>query len=346
MDKDGTAPPPVGSSPVSRTANDKAKARSSSGGLRLVLIFALLCLLVGTCAYLALSMTPLAIAEMIATPGFILFYSLVLLAITLGVIFRTERQLARERSFTDQLIATIDGASNPDQRLRLLNRTTDARITSVPSCRDDVLSPDERATIPKSGILRAASALLGMITSVPADKHSLEGLRPADGILQLELRRYSPRLAGVADFVIRLALLGTFIGLIAALTIAGAKVGHVQPTEEAQSAYMRDFIQKLLASAATKFWISAIGIACALVLRGWQARVDRQFSDMASKLGLSFDLVLAQPDVARAWCPTTPSNIDPVSGFMDDVAAQLKARTNDLVISFAPGRTSTSSRTD
>ena len=70
----------------------------------------------------------------------------------------------------------------------------------------------------------------------------------------------TPRVSPLGDFVIWLALLGAFAGLIAALTIASANIGIVQASEQAQSDQMRQFIEQLLATAATKFSISAVGI--------------------------------------------------------------------------------------
>src|SRR6201999_3026116 len=108
-------------------------------------------------------------------------------------------------------------------------------------------------------------------------------------------------LSGFGDFIIRVALLGTFMGLIAALTIASANIGAVQGSAADQSAHMRDFIQVLLATAANKFWISAVGVGCALIVSIYRAASER--AHHIQRLGDAFDHALTDPPIAAAWCP-------------------------------------------
>src|SRR6201999_3239588 len=117
-------------------------------------------------------------------------------------------------------------------------------------------------------------------------------------------------LSGFGDFIIRVALLGTFMGLIAALTIASANIGAAQGSAAAQSAHMRDFIQVLLATAANKFWISAVGIGCALIVQIYRAAAEK--AQHIVRLGDAFDHALTDPSSAAAWCPSseTGDNID------------------------------------
>jgi hypothetical protein len=290
------------------------------------------------------SFTAIDVARKIATPWFVLSYSGILLAITLISILNSERRVAREQANAVQLIEILDGQNPPDQRLRLLNRLTDARITTTESCRNEPLTSRERLAASRSSVLRAAARLLGGLTSVPAARHSLEGLRPAVDVLEEQVRRQIPRLASLGDFVIRLALLGTFAGLIAALTIASANIGIVQASEQAQSDQMRQFIEQLLATAATKFWISAVGIGCALLLRIWQNRLDRQIATLTTNVGLAFDLALARPEVARAWCPRADGGFDPVSEQLFEIADKIREHAKDWVLSVDMGGDQDSSR--
>jgi hypothetical protein len=283
------------------------------------------------------SFTAIGIAQKIATPWFVLSYSATLLAITLISILRSELRVAREQANAAQLIEILEGESSPDQRLRLLNRLTDARITTIESCRNELLTSRERLAASHSSILRATASLLGGLTSVPAVRHSLEGLRPAVDVLDEQVHRHTPRLAGLGDFVIRLALLGTFAGLIAALTIASANIGIVQASEQAQSDQMRQFIEQLLASAATKFWISAVGIGCALLLRVCQIRLDSQIAKLTAKVGLAFDVAVARPEVARAWCPRAVGGFDPVSEQLFEIAEKIREHAKDWVLSVDMG---------
>ena len=282
------------------------------------------------------SFTAIGIAQKIATPWFVLSYSAILLAITLLSILNSERRVAQEQANAVQLTEILEAQSPPDQRLRLLNRLTDARITTNESCRNEPLTSRERLAASRSTILRATARLLGGLTSVPSSRHSLEGLRPAVDVLDEQVRRHTPRLAALGDVVIRIALLGTFAGLIAALTIASANIGVVQASEQAQSDQMRQFIEQLLATAATKFWISAVGIGCALLLRAWQNRLDRQLATLTAKVGLAFDLAVARPEVARAWCPRA-DGFDPVSEQLFEIADKIRQNAKDWVLSVDMG---------
>ena len=96
------------------------------------------------------------------------------------------------------------------------------------------------------------------------------------------------------------------MGLIAALdVIASANIGAAQGSAEAQTAHMRDFIQVLLATAANKFWISAVGIGCALIVQIYRSSSER--AQHIVRLGDAFDHALTDPAIAAAWCPPDPS---------------------------------------
>src|SRR3954463_7889530 len=139
------------------------------------------------------------------------------------------------------------------------------------------------------------------MAALPAERHSLEGLRPSRTMIEDEYRRLHRGLSGFGDFIIRLSLLGTFMGLIAALTIASANIGAAQGSAADQSAHMRDFIQVLLATAANKFWISAVGIACALIVQIYRARSEEALP--VERLAEAFAHALTDPQIAAAWCP-------------------------------------------
>src|SRR5207253_84688 len=121
-------------------------------------------------------------------------------------------------------------------------------------------------------------------------------------------------LAGFGDFIIRLSLLGTFMGLIAALTIASGNIGAAQGSAAEQSAHMRDFIQVLLATAANKFWISAVGVGCALIVQMYRSSVER--AAHIARLGDAFDHALTDPQIAAAWCPPMASEADDERGLV------------------------------
>jgi len=299
------------------------------------------------------------VATFFASRSFLFVYSGLLIALTIAAIVRNHLAITSETQVARDIVRLVDAAPALDARgkvaqLLLLNESTGARILTHEACRADDLGEHKVWRNPKSATARATASYLGVMAAVPAARHSLEGLRPARGMLEDEYRRLHRGLAGFGDFIIRVALLGTFMGLIAALTIASANIGAAQGTAEAQSAHMRDFIQVLLATAANKFWISAVGIGCALAVS-----VYRSVSEQAQhvvRLGEAFDHALTDPAVAAAWCPPDPSQGDidlqfvreaaqariakvdlaPLQDAIAETAAAIRAGAKDAVISFGP----------
>ncbi len=267
-----------------------------------------------------------------------------------------------ETKVSRDIIKLVDAAhlldaSGKVAQLLLLNESTGARILTHEACRRDDLGEHKVWRNPKSATARSSANYLGVMTAVPAKRHSLEGLRPARTMLEDEYRRLHRGLSGFGDFIIRVALLGTFMGLIAALTIASANIGLAQGSAAAQSAHMRDFIQVLLATAANKFWISAVGVGCALLVQIY--RSGSEAAQHIVRLGDAFDRALTDPDIAAAWCPPDagPASQDEIdlhfvreavfdriskldlaslNEAIAETAAAIKTNAKDSVISFGP----------
>lgn len=274
----------------------------------------------------------LTLAKAVATPWFVVAYGSMLIILTLAVLLRYYIWMESEKISAAQILSPLHTPNAmPSQKLRFLNRLTDARINTNAQCRDDALTATERNVAQRSALKRATAIWLGAIVSVPFTRHSVEGLRPAYDSISLHMRRYRPKISEVGDTLVRLALLGTFAGLIAALTIASANIGMVATSEEAQNAQTQQFIHDLLASAATKFWISAVGIACALVLRAGQHLMDSTIDAITSRVSLDLDLALNDPDVIRAWCPR-PDGGDPIGTELQEIAETIKT-SGDWVLS-------------
>ncbi len=300
------------------------------------------------------------IASLFSSSSFLFVYSGLLVLLTVGGIVRNQISIAAEAKVSREIAKVVDAAHGLDAsgkvaQLLLLNESTGARILTHEACRQDDLGEHRVWRNPASATARATASYLGVIAAVPAARHSLEGLRPARTMLEDEYRRLHRGLSGFGDFIIRLALLGTFMGLIAALTIASANIGTAQGSAEAQSAHMRDFIQVLLATAANKFWISAVGVGCALVVQIYRSTSER--AQHISRLGDAFDRALTDRDIAAAWCPPEAglagqtdidlvreavfariSKLDlaPLSEAIAETAAAIKANAKDSVISFGP----------
>ena len=299
------------------------------------------------------------IAELFASSTFLFVYSGMLVLLTGLAIVRNQLSLAAEARAARDIVGIVNAthaqdASGKVGQLLLLNESTGARILTHAACRSDDLKAGKVWRNPRSATARATASYLGAMAALPAERHSLEGLRPARTMIEDEYRRLHKGLSGFGDFIIRLALLGTFMGLIAALSIASANIGAAQGSAADQSAHMRDFIQVLLATAANKFWISAVGVGCALVVQ-----IYRSGAEMAGhivRVGDAFDHALTDPQIAAAWCPPMESqddadlrfvkaavreriskvNVEPLNEAIAETAAALKANAGQSVISFGP----------
>ena len=302
------------------------------------------------------------IARLFASSGFLFVYSGLLILLTAVAIVRNHFSIISEAKVSRDIVKLVDAAHFLDARgkvaqLLLLNESTGARILTHDACRADDLGEHKVWRNPTSAAARATASYLGVMAAVPAARHSLEGLRPARTMLEDEYRRLHRGLSGFGDFIIRVALLGTFMGLIAALTIASANIGAAQGSAAAQSAHMRDFIQVLLATAANKFWISAVGIGCALIVQIYRSSSER--AQHIVRLGDAFDHALTDPEIAAVWCPPDPSlaaeeavdlrlvreavldrisklNLAPLEEAIAETAAAIKANAKTSVISFGP----------
>ncbi|HEY8572200.1 hypothetical protein [Phenylobacterium sp.] len=301
----------------------------------------------------------MGISEIFASTPFLFVYSGLLVLLTVAAIVRNNLSLIAEAKAAREIIDIVNAAPARDDagkvsQLVLLNDTTGARILTHEACRADDLREGKVWRNPTSATARATASYLGAMAALPAERHSLEGLRPARTLIEDEYRRLHRGLAGFPDFIIRLALLGTFMGLIAALSIASANIGAAQGSAAAQSAHMRDFIQVLLATAANKFWISAVGVACALVVQIYRSSVER--APHIARLGDAFDHALTDPEIAAAWCPPMPTdeevdrrfvkaavldrlsklNLKPLDEAVAETAAAIKANAGRSVITFGP----------
>ncbi|HLZ73458.1 hypothetical protein [Phenylobacterium sp.] len=302
------------------------------------------------------------IARLFASSGFLFVYSGLLIFLTVVAIVRNQISINAEAEASRGIIKLVDAAHHLDgsgkvAQLLLLNESTGARILTHAACRADDLGEHKVWRNPSSAAARATASYLGVMAAVPAGRHSVEGLRPARTMLEDEYRRLHRGLSGFGDFIIRVALLGTFMGLIAALTIASANIGAEQGTAEAQSAHMRDFIQVLLATAANKFWISAVGVGCALIVQIYRSTSEK--AQHIARLGDAFDHALTDPAIAAAWCPPDLGSmsqqeaelhlmkeaifariqkldLSPLSEAIAETAAAIKANAKGGLLSFGP----------
>ena len=158
----------------------------------------------------------MGIAHIFASGAFLFFYSGLLVLLTAIAIVRNQILLDDEAKLSREIVKVVDAAHTRDasgkiEQLLLLNETTGARILTHDACRHDDLERHKVWQNPKFATARATANYLSLMAAVPAERHSLEGLRPARAIIEDEYRRLHKGLSGFGDFIIRVALLGTFI---------------------------------------------------------------------------------------------------------------------------------------
>ena len=159
----------------------------------------------------------MGLAEIFASSWFLFFYSGLLVLLTGGAIVRNHMSLFTEAKVAGEIVAMVSAAHRRDvsgkiEQLVVLNDCTGARILTHVACRNDDLAEHKVWRNPKSATARATANYLGAMAALPPERHSLEGLRPSRTMIEDQYRRLHRGLSGFGDFVIRLALLGTFMG--------------------------------------------------------------------------------------------------------------------------------------
>ena len=116
----------------------------------------------------------MGLAELFASSAYLLLYSGLLVLLTGIAVIRNHVALIAEAKVA---------------QLVLLNESTGARILTHEACRSDDLGEHSVWRNPKSATARATASYLGAMAALPAERHSLEGLRPARTMIEDEYRR-------------------------------------------------------------------------------------------------------------------------------------------------------------
>jgi len=269
------------------------------------------------------------VVEIIISPLFMEVFIFALVALTIGLIIRWEACLKVERESAREIVAVIDAEEAPERKL--------AQLKFVCESPADIGNAIAKHTARPSSTKQAVRHFISAMEEVPANQHFREGLRPSDAFIGGQMRKDFPRIAAYSDTVIRLSLIGTFAGLIAALSIASSNIGTNLSEGSDAASRMQEFLQQLLASAAVKFWISAVGLVLALILRQWQSRIDSTLSKIALNVGDAFDLALADPAVAAAWNRNAIMAGDPIARQFEEIAEIIKKNADKWVLSIQIG---------
>ena len=211
-----------------------------------------------------------------------------------------ERALRREHDEISVVMHILQGSTDPMDKLRLLQVWAvggRAALDGVKSVTSVALSSSRSIT------QRATRTFLAAITSIEVAGHVRDGFRPGDEFFRERMRAFGPQTTQFADGLVRVSLLGTFIGMIAALSIASYSLSGDLGGSGNGMQKVQFFLEQLLESAAIKFWISAAGLGLAIFLRIWQVRVNHRLDVLGERLGYTFEMALKDANVSGAWCP-------------------------------------------
>lgn len=221
------------------------------------------------------------IAQIVVNPLFLDTYIAGLILLTALRLWSAEAHLRREKRDTRKILDCFG-----------IDESLAARLQRIVTFSNEGVVSKVKGVRPNGIVRRSVRTFWSVIQEVPRDRHISEGLRPSENYFQSELARGLPRVSDFGDTIIRLSLIGTFAGLIAALTIASTNIGSDLTQGADATSQMEGFLEQLLSTAAVKFWISAVGLILALALRVWQGRIDRIGRDCARLIGPAFDRML------------------------------------------------------
>ena len=194
-----------------------------------------------------------------------------------------------------------------------------------------------RARFVSSDLLRSLAIVLKLARATPPAALYDQGVIPTDYAMRAYRLGRQYDAAETADLVVRIALLGTFIGIIAALSIASGGLSASRGSGPNQLGEMQLFMQQLLATAATKFWISAAGLAVAILLRTVDKIFLRQVERLRAELGDVTDRLLHSAEFTAEFCKPVEASGDPIRDQLRAIADQIKASADSWVLTVQIG---------
>lgn len=269
------------------------------------------------------------IADVVVAPQFILGYIGLLALIVLFRLSADGSTLGRERAAVERFLKRVADAPRVEGKAALVKALARERAGAATS--DTV----EQFTT-QSDLLSKLALVVRQAGATEASKLYEQGILPSAYALRGYGISTPYRGSATADLLIRIALLGTFVGIVAALTIASSGL-----TAGASGAgrlnEMQRVLQDLLASAAAKFWISAAGLAGAVALLMFERYCLRSVSALADRLGALLDELLSEPEAARILCKADKGSGDPIRDQLLMIAEQIKASADQWVLTVKIG---------
>lgn len=274
-----------------------------------------------------------SIAEFVASPVFVMTYVGIIAVMVLWRMMLDWRTLRREQEDVNGFLRRLEDVGSTEFKSRLLLSFAEDNSPSVRKERD----APRIAFMAQSDLLRRVLLLLQHARATVPSKLYEQGVLPS----AYGLRAYgigSPfRSSAAADLVIRVALLGTFVGIVAALTIASGGLTSGSASGSGRLSEMQGILQQLLASAAAKFWISAAGLAGAIILLTFERYCLRAASALTERVGSALDEILSDPAAARALCRLEKLAEDPIQQQLYKIAEQIKASADKWVLTVKIG---------
>jgi hypothetical protein len=269
------------------------------------------------------------IADLVVAPQFILGYIGLLALIVLFRLSVDGSTLRSERTTVERFLRRVADTPRVEGKAALVKALTRERAGATAS------DAAEQFTT-QSDLLSKLALIVRQAGATEASKLYEQGVLPSAYALRGYGISTPYRGAATADLVIRIALLGTFVGIVAALTIASSGL-----TSGASGAgklnEMQRVLQDLLASAAAKFWISAAGLAGAVILLMFERYCLRSVSALADRLGALLDELLSEPEAARLLCKADRGSEDPIRDQLLMIAEQIKASADQWVLTVKIG---------
>ena len=238
----------------------------------------------------------------IAGDGFVIAAIVLVFVIGIGATFPAILKLLTEGRAWKQIVDQIAASNSaPESKARLKGFLG---LGDGDGLRD---RPPEPKGDVRSHTLTAVAQYVGAYLTIERSKQYSAGLRPSRVFL---LDAFNIKsifgLNRISDFVIRLALFFTFVGIAAALFVAKDALAPTQsPTAGPGTSVDQatGIVRNLISLASVKFWISAAGLLMALVLWIVQEALEFIVKRMLRSLSATVDAKL--PD---AWAGAESSD--------------------------------------
>lgn len=205
-------------------------------------------------------------------------------------------------------------------------------------------------TIPKTFSGRTSSSLqilMGTFVSLEANRHFVDGLRPAKRFFTLVDPGSPVNIVSYYNTIVRLSLAVTFIGIAFILADSGVKILSILDNADATTREVTEEILPIIQNSGTKFWITANGYSLAIIIMiihnliEWRRR--RSLSSMSKLIEQSLSSSLAEKYIHKRNDEFSSAekselqrvlakNIEKISRLGDDISDQLIEKMGNIAL--------------